>query len=203
MSFFLKSVGIGWQMFPGFWFASRIIFLENGSDCCKALQHRRQNWLPRAMGVLADEGLLNWALNSVHENSILCFPLGDFYRLANGSRSGGLTWDFFWSTGLVFWDDKHRMRCFRVISSCVCSSYPSKRLPRFSSISDTEVGEDRALQMVDVAAVLLPCSSFACCKGHWRCWFGLLHGPGSAESFRRCLFLNMPYSPSSWCVLGP
>lgn len=60
------------------------------------------------------------------------------------------------------------MRCFRAISSCVCSSYPSKRLPRFSSVSDTEVGEIGALQMVDVAVVLLPCSSFACCKGHWR-----------------------------------
>lgn len=90
-----------------------------------------------------------------------------------------------------FWDDKHQLRCFSMVSSC--SSYPSKRLPHFSSLSSLEAREDRALQMVDVAAVLLPCSSSACCKERWECWLGL-HGFGLAESFRRCLILNVPCS---------
>lgn len=71
------------------------------------------------------------------------------------------------------------------------SSYPSQRLPGFSSVSNTEVGEDRVLHVV--VAVLVPCSSFSCYKGHRGHCPSLLHGPGSSESFRRCPILNMPY----------
>lgn len=53
-----------------------------------------------------------------------------------------------------------------------------------------------------VVAVLLPCfflcflasfASFSCYKGHWGRCPNLLHGSGSAESFRRCPDLNMLY----------
>lgn len=69
-------------MFRGFWFASHLIF----GEWLRLLQ----NSLPRAVGVLADEGLVNWACNEVHENSGLCFLLGDFYCSSHRSHSGGL-----------------------------------------------------------------------------------------------------------------
>lgn len=77
-------------------------------------------------------------------------PSGD---LADWSLCGGLT-DFsctFWSTWLVlnemFWDDKQ-----------LCAFVtPLKG----SLVSDPGVAEEGTLQMVDVAALLLPCRFFS------------------------------------------
>lgn len=79
------------------------------------------------------------------------FPSGD---LADWSLCGGLS-DFFlifWSTWLVldemFWDDKQLCVFVTPLKSFL--------------VSDTGVAEEGALQMVDGAALLLPCRFFFC-----------------------------------------
>lgn len=80
MSFFLKSIGIRWQMFKLFFFPVCVflfiyLFIETVVPCRSQSECKRQRSLPRAIGVLAGERLLNWALNEVCENSVLCLPL--------------------------------------------------------------------------------------------------------------------------------
>lgn len=106
--FFLKSVGIRWQTFPGFWFASFIyffFFFENHPDCCKDREGRTDCPGQWEFGWWGTSELVSklslW-------KQCFVFPAGWLLSLGWLVPLRGSDW-LIWSMWLLFWGDKHHL----------------------------------------------------------------------------------------------
>lgn len=190
-----------------------LFFFLSRSDCCKDIEGRTDcpgQWEFGWWGTCELGSKLSpW-------KQCFVFPAGWLLWLGWLFPLRGSDW-LIWSMWMLFWGDRHHM--VGVGTPCSLGSFPAHAAlfcdfclwdevsqddkaalclqvthPKgclVSAVSNTEVGEGRVLHMV--VALLLPCSSFSCYKEHQGHCPNLLHGPGSAESFRRFPNLNMPY----------